>query len=207
MRPRAEQEDADLTSHASELAGVVSRLNRIEKQNVRLRAVGFIILFLAVAGLLMGQALPRSRVVEAEAFILKDGQGKTRARLSLRNGFSPGLELYDKDGNVRAILGMDPDSSSGLLFFDEEQKPRASLGLNMDGPRLWFADKSNKTRASINLSPDGSPGLELLDQEGNMRAVLGSTSIVTARTGSVDQRPESSLVLFDKNWKILWKAP
>jgi hypothetical protein len=77
----------------------------------------------------------------------------------------------------------------------------------VDGPRLWFADKSNKTRASINLSPDGSPGLELLDKDGNLRAVLGSTSIVTVRTGLVDQRPESSLVLFDKNWKILWKAP
>jgi len=207
MRARAEQEDAALTSRESELAVVVARLNRIEKQNARLRVVGLTILFLAVAGLLTGQALPRSKVVEAEAFILKDGQGKTRARLSLRTGFSPGLELYDKDGNLRAILGTDPDSSSGLLFFDEEQKPRASFGVNVDGPRLWFADKSNKTRASINLSPDGSPGLELLDKEGNMRAVLGSTSIVTARAGSVDQRPESSLVLFDKNWRILWKAP
>jgi hypothetical protein len=207
MRVRAEQVDAVLTSHTSELAVVVARLNRIEKQNARLRAAGVIILLLAVASVLMGQALPRSRVIEGEAFILKDGQGKTRARLSLRTGFSPGLELYDKDGNVRALLGADPDSSSGLLFFDEEQKPRASLGLNVDGPRLWFADKSNKTRASINLSPDGSPGLELLDKDGNLRAVLGSTSIVTVRTGLVDQRPESSLVLFDKNWKILWKAP
>ncbi len=39
------------------------------------------------------------------------------------------------------------------------------------------------------------------------RAVLGHTTLENPRTGVKEQRPPSSLVLFDKDGKVIWKAP
>jgi len=38
-----------------------------------------------------------------------------------------------------------------------------------------------------------------------IRAVLGRTNLETPRSGSVETLPLSSLVLFDKEGKVLWK--
>jgi hypothetical protein len=54
---------------------------------------------LAAAGLLMGQAMPKARIVEAEGFVLKDGAGKVRAELVVDKD-GPGLELYGKNGKT-----------------------------------------------------------------------------------------------------------
>jgi hypothetical protein len=39
------------------------------------------------------------------------------------------------------------------------------------------------------------------------RAVLGHTALEATATGTVEQRPASSLVLFDKDGKVIWKVP
>ena len=39
------------------------------------------------------------------------------------------------------------------------------------------------------------------------RAVLGSTSLELIKTGTIEKRPESSLVLFDKDGKVIWQTP
>jgi hypothetical protein len=39
------------------------------------------------------------------------------------------------------------------------------------------------------------------------KAVLGATSTETIKTGEVRMRSESSPVLFDKDEKVIWKAP
>ncbi len=38
-------------------------------------------------------------------------------------------------------------------------------------------------------------------------AVLGHTALETKATGTVEQPPASSLVLFDRDGKVIWKAP
>ena len=45
-----------MTAQAPELAAVVARLDRVERQNRRLRGAGIAVVVLAAAGLLMGQA-------------------------------------------------------------------------------------------------------------------------------------------------------
>jgi hypothetical protein len=110
-----------MTAQAPELAAVVARLEKVEQQNRKLKMVGGMVLALAVAGLLMGQALPRARIVEAEEFVLKDGAGKVRAEL-----------VVDKDG-------------PGLALGDETGKARAGLTVSKDGPRLTLSDENGKT--------------------------------------------------------------
>jgi len=54
---------------------------------------------------------------------------------------------------------------------------------------------------------DGAPAILLFDENGTTRADLGSTSLEITRTGVIEKRPESSLVLFDKASKVIWSAP
>ena len=49
--------------------------------------------------------------------------------------------------------------------------------------------------------------MTLRDAEGKTRAVLGHVTLGGARTGTTEQRPASSLVLFDKDEKVIWMAP
>jgi len=50
-------------------------------------------------------------------------------------------------------------------------------------------------------------GLIVFNDKGELRATLGATSLETTRTGEVRKRAESSLVLFDKEGKVMWRAP
>lgn len=49
--------------------------------------------------------------------------------------------------------------------------------------------------------------LYLMDENGTTRAVLGHTKIERPPTGVIERLPASSLVLFDKEAKVVWKAP
>ncbi len=65
------------------------------------------------------------------------------------------------------------------------------------------------TRGTARLSlVDGAPSLTLAEKfYGHPSAVLGRSELANTRTGVETKRPASSLVLFDKEGKVLWKAP
>jgi hypothetical protein len=191
-----------MTAQVPDLASVVARLEKVERQNRQLKMVGGMVLALAVAGMVMGQALPSARVVEAEGFVLKDAAGKVRAELSV-DGEGAKLLLGSENGKSRAMLNVDKDGPA-LTLFDENAKLRAWLAVFKDGPRLALRDESEKVR--VGLSVDGDrPRLRLYDEKSKTRAVLGPTELETTGTG--EQRPESSLVLFDRDGKVLWQTP
>jgi hypothetical protein len=121
------------------------------------------------------------KVVRAQRFEVVAKDGKVRAVLDVdKDGRSPRLRLCDKDGNVRARLGLGKDGAPGLL--------------------LW--GKGGEARAMLDLL-----GLRLADEDGKERASLGAREFERTRTGATERTPESSLVLFDKEGKVLWQAP
>ena len=87
----------------------------------------------------------------------------------------------------------------GSITFDNSSgapKPGAA-------PEDYF---NRQRRVSLEMSPDGG-SLNLYDKKGKLRAALGNTELQTIRTGETHQRQPSSLVLFDKDGKVLWSAP
>ncbi len=109
----------------------------------------------------------------------------------------------------RTIMVVDdnPDQVN-ILRYGDERLPRLWVGnILLDRSELRIFSEDRKRRTTLAISPDGSASLELYDKDGNKRAVLGSTSLETTRTGTVTKTAESSLVLFDKKGKVLWKAP
>ena len=99
------------------------------------------------------------------------------------------------------------DDVSAYFSISDEKSGRATLSLyESGGPTLRLSDKKGKERVYLSLDED-KPTLRLYDKKGKLRATLGRAGIETTRTGTIVERPESSLVLFDKAGKVIWSAP
>lgn len=81
------------------------------------------------------------------------------------------------------------------------------LGKVLQAERFEVVDQAGKTLAALGTAPDGSPNLTLFDQAGKLRAALGHAKLEAIGTGATENRAVSSLVLFDKDGKVLWEAP
>lgn len=71
------------------LVTLTQRLDRLEREGRRWRLVGALASLVVLALAVMGQAVPRTRSVDAEEFILKDRMGKRRAVLGVTQGAEP----------------------------------------------------------------------------------------------------------------------
>ena len=135
-----------------DLQAIVERLEGLERENRRLKRAGLAVLFLAAAGLLLGQARP-SRTVETEKFVLKDVSGNTRAMLGL------------VEGNALLVLyGSQSDMKKGVL---------AEVGAGPTGPFLWLFDTQSVLRARLELGA-GDPSHSFFDVDGKPRTEMGS---------------------------------
>lgn len=149
----------------SELAAVVQRVARIERQNRRLKGAGILAALLGCAGLLMGQSLPKSRTVEAEAFVLRDAAGKAHAGLQLTPDGSVALALYDQAGTGRVAVRVKADGSPDVTLTDAKARTRLVLRVEPAGsPGLVLLDEAGTPRATLYVVADGSANLQLSDK-------------------------------------------
>ncbi len=199
---------------------------------VALVAVCLVVTAAAVAyaaGKAKAPAVPQ--VVRAGRFELVDGQGRLRGKLAVNSDGTPGLDLYDgagqlrvtlalaedgnpsveltdKNGKQRAALFVGKSGEPGLSLLDKQGQARAELYLaNMGDARLLFSDGRAQARALLVFDGDLGPSLSLRDNVGKTMATFGGTALLTASTGKVEQRSEASLVLFNRDGGIQWKAP
>jgi len=97
-----------------------------------------------------------------------------------------------------------------FVLVDEKGKDRASLVADAAGTIfLVMFDGLGKTRANLSVSNDG-PSLVFYDSSGQQRAIMGSTTLVGSHVnenGVAERAPASSIVLFDKAGKLLWRQP
>ena len=230
---------------ASDWQAVVGRLEKLERQNRRLKQVGAVVLILAAAVLLMGQALPY-QTVEANEFVLKDSRsGKVRGRFHMY-GNDPQLWLMNENGQNRAVFGMGAGGSELTLFHpngiigaslnmacfispgqchptldlrDQDENYEVVLRTHVGGSTIRLGEvyqlksKLEQTLnavqatpgANISLNADGI-SLELQDREGFM-TTIGTANLVTFRSGETHKTSAASVILFDKDKNLLWKAP
>lgn len=186
---------------------ISQRIERLERGNKRLRwlvaGVCTLIALLILIQISRPSPFPAVRLpnnieaVEVNALHFTVGAKKTAVELSLS-----GLTIYGKDGKIALQL-----TAQAIHLLDSNEKLRISLSTLRDTPELTFYDQNGKARAWLTLGSDGSPKFSLHDQAGNERATLGHAELESTRTGGVEQRPASSLVLFDKDGKVMWRAP
>jgi hypothetical protein len=95
--------------------------------------------------------------------------------------------LVDGKGTERASLVADAAGSVFLVMFDSKGKTRSQLSVSNDGPSLVFYDASAQPRL-----------------------IAGSTTSVGSHVnenGIAEKAPASSIIMFDKAGKLLWREP
>src|SRR5215469_5782062 len=93
-------------------------------------------------------------------------------------------------------------------FSDKHGKTRAWLKTSPTGlPSLTLWDENDHLRAMLGTDADGSPSLLLNDEKEHSRAVLGNVGLENTKTGSTENTGPSSLVLFGKDRRVIWRAP
>ena len=115
----------------------------------------------------------------------------------------PALWFFGAFGEVRASLGAYSNGET-LILYDPNRGARERVLLSAGpqrGALLGFSDSNGKTRALL-----GEDGLEISDEEG-FQTIIGTTDLVTPRTGETHKTSAASVVLSDKDKKVLWKAP
>ena len=150
----------------AEDAAIEARIARLEREARRWRrlAGGAVLGLVAIA--LMGQARPGGRVVEAERFVLRDGNGIVRAELGVDGDHSVARRVKDDTSMPRLTVGVE-NGSSVIVLNDKTGKLTAGLvSLPHGSPALSLYDLNGKTRAELVLLRDGVPALTLSDRDG-----------------------------------------
>ena len=166
-----------------------------------------------------------AKELRARSIVIEDENGKTRAVLAVGAESVPGLWLFDENGKTRVDLAAFKDGPR-LTLYAENDKIRVGLGVLKDGQRLLMSDENGKIRVGLSALKDG-PNLSLYDENGKTRIGLGAlkdgSAIVLsdengkdrflagkARTvtpdGKIIEYPESSLILFGPDGKVIWSA-
>ena len=75
----------------------------------------------------------------------------------------------------------------------------------LEGPSLVLSDAKEQSQILLNARP-GTPSLDLYDSEG-CRAAVGGADLKTLSTGEIHKTSAASITMFDKEGKIIWRAP
>ena len=109
------------------------RVNRLERQNRRLKMAGLIALLALLSVVLMGQAETVPDVIKAKNFVLLDDKGTVRGGMGVTSHGSL-IQLYDPKGTARATLGsQNGPAGTALTLYDEKGAIRATLGVEQIG--------------------------------------------------------------------------
>jgi hypothetical protein len=176
----------------SELDELKERIRILEQRSRRLRNVGIGLAVFVIAGFACAKqrqetasrtAIPDA--IEAKKFVLKDDNGAVRGVLEFGVGGTT-LNLYEPEGSPAQAFPAGYLDSNGLVLYKNVPVVQGKAR-----PFAWT----------------NSEYFKLFDENGTERAVLGSTALENTKTGAVTSQPASSLTLFDKEGKVLWRAP
>ncbi|SRR5258708_641634 len=242
-----------------------ARLEKLERENRQMKRLGIVLAVLASTFFISGQA-HINKTIDANEFVLKDGNGKVRARLSMQTD-KPSLFFYDDKGgiplslsggdepfvnlirvgteetvtlganrgfcgvgiyekNIRAGLSIQK-GVPGLELYDAQGKPRAAINATEDRASIYLNNAQHKMASTMWAEEDGSgigvigstgifrvnfggviggPVMSIEDKEG-YSTQIGSSDLVVPKTGRTERTSAASVVLFDKDKKVLWSAP
>ena len=200
-------------------AELVARLEKLERDNRRLKRIGAGVLVLAAAVGMIAATRPVPQKITAHEFDVVDGRGTVRIKLSVyraNNNSGAQVALFDADGRLSsnlsefagaATMDFGPLQPLGGGSRSAALTPRLSLGVVSGVPHLLMLRANGDIGAGINVSPNG-PTVSLSDGRG-YSTVIGTTGLITPTTGETHQTSAASIVMFGNGEKhhVIWQAP
>jgi hypothetical protein len=171
---------------------------------------------------------PKFKVIEANQFRLVDPDGKCLAELKIEEdeSLSQFSDLPSKEGSTnksgldllkskkspkfpktyRAVLEMGTNSGTMRITEEKVELKKGSTQTILASSGLTIKDKSFISIYVDNIFAGGT-AVRISDEKGKTRAVLGAIDLQVMATGETQKRPESSIVLFGKDGKVIYSAP
>jgi hypothetical protein len=202
MDPQAPAPDADFIHRVETV--ILERLDRLERENRRLRRfgnmtfVGLALVLGATAAVFwysgrFGLAGGVPENLTAHQFTIRDGHGVARGTWGLAEDGTIRLQLSDLRGTPRVRLSLLADGSSGLSFSDTSDKKLVVLGALPDQSTSFvMSDRAGVPRAVLGMSSNGSSNLVFADRDGATKAGLG-----------VDAKGQGAFTLADKGGRMV----
>jgi len=133
------------------LETIVARLEKLEKQNRRLKSAGIALVMLCSSAVLIAARPAQSAppVLTAKKFTLVTSGGREIMSMTSDTSDQPGLQILDTGGKERAWLGVfgkpGQTAEPGVAFFDTDGVERLWAGLSQGtAPRVIIYDKDHK---------------------------------------------------------------
>jgi hypothetical protein len=191
-----------MTQDAPELQGILNRLSRLEAQNRRLKWGGVSLLAVLSTLVLMGQAAPTPRVIEAQRFVLKDAKGNIRAWWGL---LGQGSELTLGTTNKQPKMSLKVSEDASDLHFFGSQNSGMNLGVDSGEPAVSMLAAESYGGSGITVSA-ARPSVALKDGNG-FSVVVGAARLKAPPGAEAKQSSAASVILLDKAGNVIWKAP
>ncbi len=172
---------------------LAGRVERLERENRRLKQGGALVVLAALALALMGQAIPMPRTppsagtVEAEAFHLRDKNGEVVGSLQITPEGTPALIFLKwADGNLKTRLAKTRlalsagDNGPSLGLYGEQGELRVALAAKQDFAGFISAKGGEyPVRVALGTKADGTASLTIYERlTGKSAAVLSDGGIV-----------------------------
>lgn len=152
------------------------RVERLERQNRRLRAGLAAVLVAPLALVVMGAKETPPDVtyghLTATQVTIVDGAGRTAIEIGTE-GQGAGLRILNSSGEPALSLGLARDGGgNGILICDGEGRPRMGLGMDDGVPGLALVDEEGKKFLALGGDENGY-GFVVLDENEAEKVVLG----------------------------------
>jgi hypothetical protein len=185
-----------------------NRISKLESQNRRSRQIGAATLVVLTLLVIMGEASSR-KTIEANEFVLRDGNGTVRARLSMNESLStPEMVLLDEKGRTQIkVEGGNGALSGGIVsVFDSQGNLRGLMSGRGFGGSISLLDSTGRPKTTIFPGDMWVAGGIRLEDDDGFAAWLGRTGLLYQ--GQTQTASAASLILVDNpHGKVLWKAP
>lgn len=183
---------------------LVARLEKLERDNRRLKRLGVAALVLVAALGLMAATQPVPNVIKAHKFEVLNSSGKVEMRLSADSAganifITPDALSEPGEGKFPAVSIGASGKDSWINLGDAEW---------ITAPTLTHPVVGITPLLSLGSSSSKGPRVELSDSQGYVMS-LGSTELVTPGTGATEHTSAASIVMFGNGKKhhIIWQAP
>lgn len=201
---------------------MLRRIERLEKQNGRLKAAVLAIVLLLLGLATMAQKSAKKvtyRALDASSVTLRDSRGVARIKL-----LPAGIEFYDADGKFAGAVREDFTVLSSvragqLSVFDAQGSDRINLALKGDRPSIQMINSEGRVGAAVGeeaivLFGDANNEYNSLtfdrvsiQDASSATATLGVTETLNTATGKQRKTSAATLTLFGPDGKILFRAP
>jgi hypothetical protein len=206
---------------------LLSRIERLEKQNKRFRIVLITACLLFCAAITTaqkssGQKSPRKvnyRALEAGSVTIKDEKGTDRLKIVPK-----GIEFFDAEGEfsgaIRENVAILNEIKAGQYsVFDPSGRDRIRLAMNGERPSIQMLNEEGSVRTAVGqeaivllgTTKDAynsimSDRISIRDASAST-ATLGVTETVNKNSGSERKTSAATITLFGKDGKVVWQAP